>query len=282
MADSSDSSASDKNMPALIHGPKAPSDAEAFGPFIDLEAVDTAAAGEGQSAEETASDEDAAPSHGWRRLPHYAPLAAGIALAVMAGAIAGVAATVALTRDPAPPANLVTAEATKSLQSSVAQLGSELATLKAGVTSAQKNASTQLGKIADRLDRAEKAQAEPTGKLAKIQESIDRLEHHQQVAAVAPPVAGDLSDVTGSIKSKEESKPQVVEGWKLRDFFDGHAIIEGKNGTLFRVGQGSVLPGLGKVEIKRDNGKVVVVTGSGIIAASLEPQQRRAPYYPRW
>jgi hypothetical protein len=278
MADSNDSS--DKNMPAVIHGPKAPSDAEAFGPFIDLEAVDTAAAGEGQSAEETASDEDTAPSHGWRRLPHYAPLAAGIALAVMAGAIAGVAATVALTRDPAPPANLVTAEATKSLQSSVAQLGSELATLKAGVTSAQKNASTQLGRIADRLDRAEKAQAEPTGKLAKIQESIDRLEHHQQVATA--PVAGDLSDVTGSIKPKDDAKLQVAEGWKLRDFFDGHAIIEGKNGTLFRVGPGSQVPGLGKVEtIKRDNGKVVVVTGSGIISAALEPQRRPA-YYPRW
>ena len=44
------------------------------------------------------------------------------------------------------------------------------------------------------------------------------------------------------------------------------------------------MPGLGKVEtIKRDNGKVVVVTGSGIIAASLEPQRRRGPsYYPRW
>ena len=281
MAASNDSS--DKNMPAVIHGPKTPSDAEAFGPFIDLEAVANASASDGHAAEEAASDEEAAPSHGWRRLPHYAPLAAGLALAVMAGAIAGVAATVALTRDAAPPANLVTAEATKSLQSSVAQLGSELATLKAGVTSAQKNASSQLGKIADRLDRAEKAQAEPTGKLAKIQESIDRLEHHQQVAAA--PAAADTSDITGSIRPKEQSKPQVAEGWQLRDFYDGHAIIEGKNGTLFRVGQGSVVPGLGKVEtIKRDNGKVVVVTPSGIIAAALEQPRRRPSlsYYPRW
>ena len=166
----------------------------------------------------------------------------------MAGAIAGVAATVALTRDPAPPANLVTAEATKSLQSSVAQLGSELATLKAGVTSAQKNASTQLGKIADRLDRAEKAQAEPDRQARQ-----DPGEHRPPGASPAGRrrrAAGSPApvDVTGSIKSKEESKPQVAEGWKLRDFYDGHAIIEGKNGTLFRVGQGSIVPGLGKVE----------------------------------
>ena len=44
---------------------------------------------------------------------------------------------------------------------------------------------------------------------------------------------------------------------------------------------GSNVPGLGKVEtIKRENGKVVVVTASGIIAASLEP--RRPNYYYRW
>jgi hypothetical protein len=279
MAASSDSSDTDKNMPALIHGPKAPSDAEAFGPVIDLEAVQNASAGDGPSDSETAAD-DAPPSRGWR-VPHYAPLAAGIALAAMGGAIAGVAATMALTHDTAPAANLVTVEATKSLQSSVAQLGSEIATLKSGVTSAQKNASTQLGKIADRLDRAEKAQAEPVGKLAKIQESIDRLEHHQQVAA-APAAAAAAADITGSIKPKDDAKPQIAEGWKLRDFFDGHAIIEGKNGTLFRVGPGSQVPGLGKVEtIKHDNGKVVVVTGSGIISAALEPP-RRPSYYPRW
>jgi len=49
---------------------------------------------------------------------------------------------------------------------------------------------------------------------------------------------------------------------------------------LFRVGPGSNVPGLGRVEaIKHENGKVVVVTASGIIAASLEP---RRPSYYRW
>ena len=58
-------------------------------------------------------------------------------------------------------------------------------------------------------------------------------------------------------------------------------MVESRNGTLFRVGPGSNVPGLGKVEtIKRENGKVVVVTANGIIAASLEP--RRPAYYYRW
>jgi len=67
----------------------------------------------------------------------------------------------------------------RALQDSVTAIGSELALLKTGVVTAQKNANSQLGKIAERLDRTEKAQVEPAGKLAKIQESIERLEHRQ-------------------------------------------------------------------------------------------------------
>ena len=38
-------------------------------------------------------------------------------------------------------------------------------------------------------------------------------------------------------------------------------MVESRNGTLFEVGPGSNLPGLGRVEaIKRENGRVVVVT----------------------
>ena len=150
--------------------------------------------------------------------------------------------------------------------------------VKAGIASAQRNTGTQFGKLTERLDRTEKAQAEPVGKLAKIQESIDRLEQRQQHAGAAVPPA---SEVTGSVVPKEESRPLVAEGWRLRDFYDGRAVVESRNGTQFRVVPGSNVPGLGRVEtIKRENGKVVVVTASGIIAASLEP--RRPNYYYRW
>jgi hypothetical protein len=70
----------------------------------------------------------------------------------------------------------------------------------------------------------------------------------------------------------------VVEGWRLRDFYAGRAVRESRNGTLFEVGPGSNLPGLGRIEsIKRESGKVVVTTHNGIITASLEP--RRPPGY---
>ena len=267
-----DSSATDKSVPALIPAPKAePSDADAFGPVIDLEAVSSASAADEPAAETIAPP----PRASW--CPLSMPLAAGLAFALIGGALAGAAATATFMHDSAPPATLETAEATKALQNSVAQLGSELAMLKTGVTSAQKNASTQFGKIAERLDRTEKAQAEPAGKLAKLQESVDRIEKHQQVAAAPAPAA---PEITGSIAPKDEAKPQVAEGWKLRDFYDGRAIVESRNGTLFRIGAGSIVPGLGKVEtIKRDNGKVIVLTANGTITGSLEP---RRYYYPRW
>jgi hypothetical protein len=260
--------------PLLLGGPKASTEPCDSAAIIELEAVRESA-----SAGPTESSETIAPEQGsHRRLPAYAPLAAAIVFAAALGAIAGAATTSSLMRDSSPPADMIAANANRSLQDSVAQLSSELSTLKAGIASAQRSASTQFGKLAERLDRTEKAQAEPVGKLAKIQESIDRLEQRQQHAAA--PVAAPAPEVTGSVAAKEEARPQVVEGWRLRDFYDGRAVVEGRNGMLFRVVPGSNVPGLGKVEtIKRENGKVVVVTASGIIAASLEP---RRPNYYRW
>ena len=272
----SEPEAAKSGAPLLLGGPKASTEPGDSAALIELEAVRESA-----SAEPTEPSETVAPeqnSH-WR-LPAHASLAAAIVFAAALGAVAGAVTTSSLLRDPSPPADMIAANANRALQDSVAQLGSELATLKAGIASAQRNTSTQFGKLAERLDRAEKAQAEPVGKLAKLQESIDRLEQRQQHAAAPVAASVPAPEVTGSVAPKEEPRPQVAEGWRLRDFYDGRAIVEGRNGMLFRVGPGSNVPGLGRVEtIKHENGKVVVVTASGIIAASLEP---RRPNYYRW
>jgi hypothetical protein len=270
----SESETAKNSTPLLLEGPKTSTESKGSAPIIELEAVRDSASAESSENSETVPPEQ----HSHWRLPSYAPIAAAIVFAVALGAIAGAATTSSLLRDPSPPADMVAANANRALQDSVAQLTTELSTLKTSIASAQRNSSTQFGKIAERLDRTEKAQAEPVGKLAKIQESIDRLETRQQHAAVAPVAA---PDVTGSVGPKEQSKPQVAEGWRLHDFYDGRAVVESRNGTLFRVAPGSNVPGLGRVEaIKRENGKVVVVTASGTIAAALEP--RRPNYYYRW
>jgi len=100
-------------------------------------------------------------------------------------------------------------------------------------------------------------------------------------AGPTPPSALLDPDMTGSImpyREKEESRPPVAEGWRLRDFYSGRAVVESRNGMLFEVGPGSNLPGLGRVEsIKRENGRVVVVARNGVITASSEPRRPPAP-----
>jgi hypothetical protein len=218
------------------------------------------------------------------RLPAYAPLAASIALAAVVGALTAAAATSALLKDSTAATASSAAAETSALQATVAQLNGEIAALKAGLGTAQRSTTAQLGKLTERLDRTEKAQAEPSAKLARLTETVDRLEKRQQQAAAAPAVSANLTassdpDVTGSINPyKEESRPPIAEGWRLRDFYSGRAVVEARNGMLFEVGPGSNLPGLGRVEaIKRENGRVVVVARNGVIVASSEPRRPPAP-----
>jgi hypothetical protein len=202
------------------------------------------------------------------------PLAASIALAALVGALGGTAATVTFLRSAPETMNAAAlADETHALQEQIARLSGELAAFKAGVEAADRTAAQQLARIGERLDRAEKTQIEPAAKLTKMTESLDRLE--RRVASLPAP------DVTGALTSveKQQDKPAAVEGWKLRDYYAGRALLESRNGTLFEVGPGSMLPGVGKVEtIKRVDGKVVVTTPKGIITSSLEPP-RRPPYY---
>jgi hypothetical protein len=265
-----------KDAPLPVDAPKLKASAEV--PKIDVASligpVKPAAAPKAPAADTMRS-----------RLPAYAPLAASIALAAVIGGLTGAAATSALFKDTTAATASSAAAETSALQATVAQLNGEIATLKAGLGTAQRSATAQLGKLTERLDRTEKAQAEPTAKLARLTETVDRLEkRQQQVAAAAPAVPANVTassdpDITGSINPyKEESRLPVAEGWRLRDFYSGRAVVEARNGMLFEVGPGSNLPGLGRVEaIKRENGRIVVVARNGLIVASSEPRRPPAP-----
>jgi len=280
------------DAPAIASKPQAASEA----PDIDISLIRSfigpekpAAAAEAPAAAsadaEPATTEATVLSVSRWRLPTYAPLAAGIALAVAASVVAGAAVTSALVHDSSTATASVASE-TRALQATVAQLNSELTALKAGLGNAQRTTTAQMGKLTERLDRAERAQAEPAAKLARLTETVDRLEKRQQqaaatpaptVTAAAPAAALADPEITGTtLAYKEESRPPVAEGWRLRDFYQGRAVVESRNGMLFEVGPGSNLPGLGKVEtIKRENGRLVVVAKNGIITAMSEP--RRPP-----
>ena len=222
-----------------------------------------------------------------QRMPRYAPLAATIAVVAALGALVGLAVNAGLSRDTLAPAAGTTIQAsstqdstnqflaaqisvTQALQDSVAQLTAELAALKA----AQHGANEITGSIARRLDRSEKAQAEPAAKLAKLAESVDRLDRRQ-----TPASARATSDITGSanpaITAKQATKPPMADGWWFRDYYGGRALVEDRNGTLFEAAPGTNLPGLGRVElIKREDGRVLVVTRNGVIASTPVPRHQ--------
>ncbi len=82
------------------------------------------------------------------------------------------------------------------------------------------------------------------------------------VPAVTEAVARESAPPAKSIKA------EPVEGWVLREVYDGAALVEGRNGRLYEVAPGGAIPGVGRVEAIERRGKAwVVQTDKGVIGA---------------
>jgi hypothetical protein len=144
----------------------------------------------------------------------------------------------------------------------------------------------KVASLAERLtalaERQEHADREQAARLAALVDKLDKRQGTTPVAAapVAPapvaaaahvaapkPVAAEPA-LTGSLSDKPAvaAKPGTIEGWVLRDVYDGMAMIENRNRRLVEVGPGDTLPGAGRVEaIERRGRSWVVVTSKGVI-----------------
>src|SRR5450631_2479962 len=203
---------------------------------------------------------------GKRRL---AAVAAVVALAAIAGALGGALATAGAGHFLGDGA---TASASPTLEASVARIDADILTLMGNLENISKTGAAQFNKTSDRLDKVEKAQAEPAAKLARLSEAVDKL-RGTPVAASAAATPAAAKEVTGSISAPATApKPEVarmptVEGWVLRDVTHGAALIEGRRG-MYEEYAGDPIPGLGRVDaIRRQDGHWVVVTGKGLIVA---------------
>jgi hypothetical protein len=202
----------------------------------------------------------------------FALLAASVAIAAGVGAMAGAVAVSALTASPAAPASAANAgNDSRALQASIAQLRTELSALRTSVEAGTKVTNGQFGKVSERFDRLERAQAEPSAKIGKAVEALDRLEKR---ADIAPPKD---KDITGSVTapaatpaSATSPTPPFVEGWVVRDVYRGAAIIQGRRFGMMEVEPGDSIPGVGRVEaIRKQEGRWVVVTSKGLIGPAL-------------
>jgi hypothetical protein len=223
----------------------------------------------------------ARPARG-RRL---AAMAAMLLLAAMAGAAGGAFAIIRLS--PLTETTAAAAPNIATLEASVGRIDSDIMVLKTRLERTTNEGLTQFNKTSDRLERIEKAQAEPAARLAKLSDAVDKLRATAPVAAVAP------KDVTGTVTTPAGAQPlptsqphappavatagnapvtevgrlPTVEGWVLRDVSHGSALIEGRIG-LYEVFAGDSVPGLGRVEvIRKQDGRWVVVTPKGLIVA---------------
>ena len=204
-----------------------------------------------------------------------AALAAVIAVAALAGAVGGALATAGLTKFSAEPVKVA---GNPALEDTVSRVQTEVAALRTSLEHTSKLSVSQFNKVSERLDKIEKAQAEPAAKLAKISEAVERLRAAPAIAA-APAASRENTASIGSVTAPalastpvpaprpETSRLPTVDGWVLRDVADGGALIEGRRGA-YEVFAGDTIPGLGRVDaIRRQDGRWVVVTSKGLVVA---------------
>ncbi|WP_454652721.1 hypothetical protein [Bradyrhizobium liaoningense] len=216
---------------------------------------------------------------GKRRL---SAMAAVVAIAACVGAISGALATAGMMRFAAPAQAPVQVADTSALDASVARIDADLVALKANVEQSSKTGVSQFNRTNDRLDKLEKAQAEPLARIAKLSETVDKL-RAAPPAASAQAAAAPARETTGSIAptqaataaaapapaapKTEVGRLPTIDGWRLRNAGNGGALIEGRDG-LYEVYPGDPIPGVGRVDaIRRQDGRWVVVTSRGLIVS---------------
>ena len=182
------------------------------------------------------------------RHKRYALLAASVAIAAVVGAVTGAATTGGFSK--APPVDVAAIEENKAMQQSVARLTKEITSLKATLDAANRSASSQIAKISERLSR------ETTNVTGSVPPQT-------QAAPTGPlPAARPETAATAM-----QSRLSIVPDWTIHDTRDGFVYVQG-HGDIYQVVPGAPLPGLGPVEqIKRQDGRWLVVTPKGIIVS---------------
>src|ERR1700733_10699590 len=248
----------------VLWSPKLDAGADIEDEFFDADPAppppnDEAAYGEGAKEEPSATAAPAGQPRSWRFAMRAATIALAAAVGSFVGSLTG-AGVGRLVPEAAPIAN--TADAGSILHAVKSELA-ELSAMKSNLDGSIRNANTQFVAIAERLDRVERAATNPAAQLAHIADAVDRL---NKINA-APETTGSIAPMT-TPPAEPKIVDRIVEDWVVQDVHGDRALVEGRNGSLFEVGAGSILPGVGRVEaVKRQDGQWVVVTARGVITS---------------
>ncbi|WP_419830574.1 hypothetical protein [Methylobacterium sp.] len=134
------------------------------------------------------------------------------------------------------------------------------------------NLAAQLERRASVAASAVKSEPTQTGSLAETRAADAKVAEVKAIDAKNAEAKGSEtkgSEAKGSeakSKSVAAEKPAVIDGWAVRDVFDGAAILENKRRRIVEVGPGDMLPGIGRVEgVERRGREWVVVTRQGLV-----------------
>jgi hypothetical protein len=134
------------------------------------------------------------------------------------------------------------------------------------ITRSEQALDKRLTGLSETMTRSEREQSE------RIAGMIAQLDKKVPAAGSAVPTKPDPKTEarapeptqTGSLPDKP--KTETLDGWALRDVYDGVAILEDRRRRLVEVGRGDSVPGIGRVEaIERRGRQWVVVTRQGLI-----------------
>jgi hypothetical protein len=191
------------------------------------------------------------------RSRRFALLAASVAFAAAFGSFVGSVSGSGLARllfpPPVPPAPAIGVENTLAAMHEIKLQLANIAALKANLENATRTATSQYAKIADRLDRFD-------------QRNVAVVETTASLPVASLPAA---SAPSASPSAEPKLNDRVLQDWIVHDVRNGRALVESRYGGLFAVGAGSVLPGIGRVDmIKRQDGHWVVLTARGTITSA--------------
>jgi hypothetical protein len=191
-------------------------------------------------------------------------------------------------------------DAVTHTRAGIKAVADNVAALKGAFEGANKSNGAQFAKVSETIarlsegvERAERMQAEPASRLAKVIETLERLERRAAGMAAVPETTGSVQQPKGpgqppqSLQQQQQQlqaqsaapplpppqtvaeakgpTPAVIEGWVLHRVQGGVALIEGRYG-MAEVEAGDSIRGLGRVqEIKRQDGRWMVVTARGVI-----------------
>ena len=182
------------------------------------------------------------------RHKRQALLAASVAIAAAIGAITGALTSGGFAK--APPVDVAAVEENKAIHQSVARLTKEISSLKTSLDAANRSASNQIAKISERLNRET---ANVTGSVPPQTQTTPPA----PLPAIRPELAAPAM----------QPRLSIVPDWTIRETRDGLVYVQG-HGDIYQVVPGAPLPGLGPVEqIKRQDGRWLVVTPKGIIVS---------------